>query len=174
MEWIPQYWHRSDMMGILSPVLDRWFSQRAGDWRTSSHHWCWNPSRWEFVSYLLYNHWSLLYSRNQWVIVLKTKTKEQSPKPKGFAVFSWPSMAAKVCVTVSLWSCGEFGSAFAGMYQQTKVVCWNEKRLLGAKVLGQSISNCLNCFTNSQETFFYRWCLGIFFFSIYLFISLPM
>lgn len=119
MEWIPQYWHRSDMMGILTPVLDIWFSQRAGDWRTSSHHWCWNPSPWELVSYLLYNHWSLLYSRNQWVIVLKTKTKEQSPKPQGFAVFSWPSMAAKVCVTVSLWSCGEFGFSFGiifGLY----------------------------------------------------------
>ena len=60
--------------------------------------------------------------------------------------------------------CPHLGSS-AGVYPQTKLVCWNEKRSLGAKVLGQSTSDCLNCFTkhlvstsNSQETFSFRWC----------------
>lgn len=58
----------------------------------------------------LYNHCSLFSSRNQWVIVLKSKTtKDTIPNPKALQFLFWLSVAAKVCVTVSLWSCGDFG-----------------------------------------------------------------
>lgn len=66
--------------------------------------------------------------------------------------------------------CTAHGSSFVGLCQQTKVICWNKKRSLWAKVLGQSSTNCLNCSIkhlvstfNSQETF--KWCLWKSFFS---------
>lgn len=73
------------------------------------------------------------------------------------------------------WPCTtHISSSFAGIRQQTKVGWWQEKRSFRATVLGQSTSNCLNCFTkhlvstsNRHKTFSFRWCLR-FFFSVYI------
>lgn len=95
------------------------------------------------------------------------------------------SLHNSVCLQVfpllgSWWKRAHVSFSLAGIYQQTKAVCWNEKKSLVANVLGQSTSNCLNCFTkhlvttfNSQETFSVRWCLWVILFSIYLLVPLP-